>query len=235
MKGIRCVPCTGVRVLIAEDDQRLGAFLEEALAEAGWETDLCDTGPTALATALAGGYDVALLDWGLPGMTGPQIVTALRAAGVEVPVLLLTARGEVGDRVQGLDAGADDYLSKPFDLDELLARLRALLRRRTGGGTTAITVGDLRVDPAARRATRDGLDVRLSPREFDILVLLARSAGRVVDRYTILDEVWDDQTDLRSNSIDVHVASLRAKLDRPFDHPMITTVRAAGYRLDPTS
>jgi len=222
---------TAVRVLIAEDDPRLGAFLEEALGEAGCSTDLCDTGPGALAAALAGGHDVFLLDWMLPGLTGPEIIVALRAASCDVPVLLLTARGDVADRVVGLDAGADDYLPKPFDLVELLARLRAL-HRRGAGGTAVLRIGDLEIDPAGRNVAREGVPIRLSAREFDILLLLARRAGRVVDRYTILDDVWGGDTDLRSNAIDVHVASLRAKIDRPFAQPMIATSRGAGYRLD---
>jgi two-component system OmpR family response regulator len=224
-----------VRVLVAEDDVRLAALLEQALLEAGWEVDVVHDGRAACASALPGGVplDVLLLDWGLPGLDGVAVCRRLRALGVTTPVLLLTARGDVHDRVAGLDAGADDYLPKPFDLDELLARLRALHRRSTYDEAAVVTVGDLVVDGGARRVRRGEAEIELSTRELDILLLLARHAGRVVSRQTILDEVWDGETDLRSNVIDVHVAAIRAKIDRPFGTSSITTVRGAGYRLDP--
>jgi len=176
-----------------------------------------------------------LLDWMLPGMDGLSVCRRLRALGLTTPVLMLTARGDVRDRIDGLDAGADDYLPKPFDLDELLARLRALVRRSTYGEEAVVEVDDLVVDPAARTVTRAGTPIELSAREFDILHLLVARSGRVVSRYTILDEVWDGETDLNSNVIDVHLASIRAKIDRPFGTSTITTVRGAGYRVDPRS
>jgi len=179
------------------------------------------------------GYDVALLDWMLPGTDGLSVARRLRSLGVGTPILMLTARGDVRDRIEGLDAGADDYLPKPFDLDELLARLRALHRRGGTVGEAAVQVGDLVVDPAARRVSRGGVEIDLSAREFDILHLLASHAGRVVTRLAILDEVWDGETDLRSNVIDVHLASIRAKIDRAFGTDTITTVRGVGYRVDP--
>jgi DNA-binding response OmpR family regulator len=182
---------------------------------------------------------VLLLDWMLPGQDGVTVARRLRDAGVRTPILMLTARGQVTDRITGLDAGADDYLAKPFDLDELLARLRAL-RRRTAydsGEDDVVTVpdpaGDLVVDPVARRVRRGDVEIELSAREFDILHLLVSRAGRVVSRFTILDEVWDGETDLRSNVIDVHLAAIRAKIDRPFGTSTITTLRGAGYRVDP--
>ena len=159
----------------------------------------------------------------------------LRDVGVTTPVLLLTARGEVRDRIHGLDAGADDYLAKPFDLDELLARLRALVRRSSYDEQQAVAVGDLVVDAGGARVSRGGVAIELSAREFDILWLLASRAGRVVSRFTILDEVWDGETDLRSNVIDVHLGAIRAKVDRPFGTASITTVRGAGYRLEPSA
>jgi two-component system OmpR family response regulator len=224
----------GVRILVAEDDHRLAALLEESLSEAGWEVEVVTDGLSALGRALPGGvpYDVLLLDWMLPGQDGLTVCRRLRDAGVVTPVLVLTARGAVRDRVTGLDAGADDYLSKPFDLDELLARLRALRRRATIEDDVVLTVGGLVVDPGARRTSRDGVPIELSAREFDILHLLAARAGRVVSRFTILDEVWDGETDLRSNVIDVHLATIRAKIDRPFGTDTITTVRGVGYRLE---
>jgi len=176
---------------------------------------------------------VLMLDWMLPGMEGVTVCRKLRELGVRTPVLMLTARTTVPDRVTGLEAGADDYLVKPFDLDELIARLRAL--RRRGGADEderPLRVDDLTLDPAARRVQRGGTEIELSAREFDILRLLMDRTGRLVTRFTILDEVWDGETDLRSNVIDVHVAALRAKIDRPFGTRTITTLRGAGYRID---
>jgi two-component system, OmpR family, response regulator len=230
-----------VRVLVAEDDVRLAALLEQSLDEAGWHVETVHDGTSAYGRALPGGlpYDVLLLDWMLPGQDGVTVARRLRDAGVRTPILMLTARGQVTDRITGLDAGADDYLAKPFDLDELLARLRAL-RRRTAydsGEDDVVTVpdpaGDLVVDPVARRVRRGDVEIELSAREFDILYLLVSRAGRVVSRFTILDEVWDGETDLRSNVIDVHLAAIRAKIDRPFGTSTITTLRGAGYRVDP--
>lgn len=223
-----------MRVLVAEDDQRLARLLEQSLAEAGWEVETVHDGLSAYGRALPGGmpYDVLLLDWMLPGLDGVTVCRRLRDAGVTTPVLMLTARGEVRDRVAGLDAGADDYLPKPFDLDELLARLRALRRRGMVEEAGTVRVDGLVVDPRSRRVTRDGVEIELSAREFDILYLLVSRAGQVVSRFHILDEVWDGETDLRSNVIDVHLAAIRAKIDRPFDTQTIKTLRGAGYRVD---
>jgi two-component system, OmpR family, response regulator len=223
-----------VRILVAEDEPRLARLLEQSLAEAGWDVDVHTDGRSAYTAALAGGggYDVLLLDWMLPAMDGVTVCRRLRAAGVRTPVLVLTARSTVPDRITGLDAGADDYLVKPFDLDELFARLRALHRRATDHEEGAVQVGGLVLDPLARRVSRDGTEIELSAREFDILELLMRRAGRVVTRFTILDEVWDGETDLRSNVIDVHLGAIRAKVDKPFGTSSITTVRGAGYRLE---
>ncbi|MCL1871966.1 MAG: response regulator transcription factor [Promicromonosporaceae bacterium] len=224
-----------MRILVAEDDVRLAAVLEQTLAEAGWSVDVVHDGRSAYDRLLRGtSYDVALLDWMLPGLDGVSVARRLRELGVGgIPIMMLTARGDVRSRVEGLDAGADDYLSKPFDVDELLARLRALYRRGTAAGQAPVTVGDLVVDPAARRVTRAGTEITLSAREFDILHLLVSRAGQVVTRQHILDEVWDGETDLRSNVIDVHLAAIRAKVDRPFGTETITTLRGAGYRVDP--
>src|SRR6478609_9567200 len=224
-----------VRILVAEDDRRLADLLDQSLTEAGWDVEVAHDGRSAYGRALPDGvpYDALLLDWMLPGMDGITVCRRLRALGLTTPVLMLTARGDVRDRIDGLDAGADDYLTKPFDLDELLARLRALVRRATYAEQTVAEVGDLVVDPSARTVSRAGAPVELSAREFDVLHLLVSRAGQVVSRYTILDEVWDGETDLRSNVIDVHLASIRAKIDRPFGTSTITTVRGAGYRVDP--
>ena len=225
-----------MRILVAEDDVRLAALLEESLAEAGWQADVVHDGRSAYDRLLTDtGYDVALLDWMLPSMDGVSVARRLRGLGLATPILMLTARGDVRDRVDGLDAGADDYLPKPFDLDELLARLRALYRRGSFVGEAPVQVGDLVVDPVARRVTRRGIEIALSAREFDILYLLVSHAGQVVTRLTILDEVWDGETDLRSNVIDVHLAAIRAKIDKPFGTETITTLRGVGYRADPRS
>jgi two-component system OmpR family response regulator len=223
-----------MRVLVAEDDVRLAALLEQSLSEAGWEVEVVHDGRSAYGRALPDGvgYDVLLLDWMLPQLDGVSVCRKLRDLGVTTPVLMLTARGDVRDRVLGLDAGADDYLPKPFDLDELLARLRALHRRTTYDEAEVVEVGDLVIDVGSRTVQRAGTPVQLSTREFDILHLLAANAGKVVSRFTILDEVWDGETDLRSNVIDVYLASIRGKIDRPFGTATITTVRGAGYRLE---
>jgi two-component system OmpR family response regulator len=224
-----------VRVLVAEDDVRLADLLAQSLTEAGWRADVVHDGRSAYDLLLGdAGYDVALLDWMLPGMDGVSVARRLRGFGVTTPILMLTARGDVRDRIDGLDAGADDYLPKPFDLDELLARLRALYRRSSQAGEGPVQVGDLVVDPVSRRVFRRGVEITLSAREFDILHLLAAHAGGVVTRLAILDEVWDGETDIRSNVIDVHLAAIRAKIDKPYGTETITTLRGVGYRLETT-
>jgi two-component system, OmpR family, response regulator len=221
-----------VRVLVVEDEQRLAALIGQALQEAGHDAELVHTGPAGVHAATTERFDVVVLDLMLPGLDGLSVCAALRDRGVGVPVLMLTARGEVRDRVAGLDAGADDYLVKPFSLDELLARLRAL-HRRDGGAMDVLRAGDLALDRQRREVTRAGVRVELSAREFDVLSLLLSRAGRCVTRFDILQEVWDGETDLRSNVIDVHVANLRNKIDRPFGRAAIETLRGAGYRLAP--
>jgi DNA-binding response OmpR family regulator len=218
-----------VRVLVIEDDGGLADVLERGLVDAGHDVCVRRTGPEGLTAAMAGHYDALVLDWMLPGQDGPSVCRELRARGNHTPVLMLTARHAVADRIGGLDAGADDYLTKPFSFDELLARLRVFARRGRGQGL--LVVGDLTVDRERRSVTRGGVDVDVTAREFDLLALLAERAGRVVTRVQILDEVWDGETDLRSNAIDVHVAKLRAKVDRPFDRDSIQTVRGIGFRL----
>jgi two-component system, OmpR family, response regulator len=224
-----------VRVLVAEDDPRLADLLAQSLVEVGWEVNTVANGRDAHAAALdETHYDVLLLDWMLPGLDGITVCRRLREAGVRTPILMLTARTTVPDRVAGLEAGADDYLLKPFDLDELVARLRALHRRATEEDDAPLRVGDLVLDPASRRVRRGNVEIDLSAREFEILRVLMSRAGRVVSRFTILDEVWDGDTDVRSNVIDVHVAGVRTKIDRPFGTRTITTLRGAGYRIDAT-
>ncbi|GAA2381454.1 response regulator transcription factor [Dactylosporangium salmoneum] len=222
-----------MKVLVVEDERRLAGLLARGLTEAGHDTDVQHTGPDGLLAAATGRYDAVVLDVMLPGLDGLTVCQRLRTAGHRVPVLMLTARGEVPDRVTGLDAGADDYLTKPFSFDELLARLRALHRRTTDTPTAVLRAGDLTLDPATRRVARGEAEVEVSAREFDILALLMARAGQCVTRYQILDEVWDGETDLRSNVIDVYIASLRGKVDKPFGRHAIETLRGAGYRLRP--
>jgi two-component system OmpR family response regulator len=221
-----------VRVLVVEDERRLADLLARGLREAGHTVDVRHTGSDGLLAATTSEYDSVVLDLMLPRLDGIAVCRALRQRRLTVPVLMLTARGAVPDRVAGLDAGADDYLAKPFAFDELLARLRALHRRTADAAATVLQAGDLRLDPAARRVFRGRTEIELSARELDILALLMSRAGQCVTRYQILDEVWDGETDLRSNVIDVYIASLRAKADKPFGRHAITTLRGAGYRLE---
>ena len=218
-----------MRVLVIEDDEGLADVLARGLADGGHDVDVRRTGPDGLDAALAGGYDALVLDWMLPGRDGPSVCRELRVRGDRTPVLMLTARQAVADRVGGLDAGADDYLTKPFSLDELLARLRVFARRVEH--RERVMVGDIVIDHERRTVARADTPVDLTAREFDLIALLAERAGRVVTRVQILDGVWDGETDLRSNAIDVHVAKLRAKLDRPFGRSSIETVRGIGFRL----
>jgi DNA-binding response OmpR family regulator len=222
-----------VRVLVVEDERRLADLLAQGLREAGHDVQIRHTGSEGLIEATTAPYDCIVLDLMLPGLDGLQVCRAVRERGIGVPVLMLTARGEVPDRIAGLDAGADDYLPKPFSFDELLARLRALHRRTADVTAADLHAGDLRLDPAGRRVHRGSTPVELSAREFDILALLMSRAGQCVTRFQILDEVWDGETDLRSNVIDVYIASLRAKVDKPFGRAAIETLRGAGYRLEP--
>jgi two-component system, OmpR family, response regulator len=221
-----------MRLLIIEDEERLADLLVDVFHDAEWETVVCRTGRSGLERVRMGDIDVVVLDWMLPGMDGPSVLRSLRADGHRVPVLLLTARAEICDRVRALDLGADDYLTKPFHVDELLARIRALHRRVHPGQAIAHRVGDLFMDPVERRVERKGVVIDLPGREFDILFLLVSRAGQVVDRYAILDTVWDGETDLRSNVIDVYIASIRAKIDRPFGKATVQTVRGRGYRVE---
>jgi len=218
-----------VRVLVVEDDERLADVLVRGLSDAGHEVSLRRTGPDGLSAVLTEATDVVVLDWMLPGKDGPTVCRELRARGNHTPVLMLTARHALRDRVGGLDAGADDYLTKPFEFDELLARLRVIARRH--GHQELLRVNDLTIDRDRRSVARGEVVIELTAREFDLLTVLAERHGRVVTRLQILDEVWDGETDLRSNAIDVHVAKLRAKVDRPFGRETIHTIRGVGFEL----
>ncbi len=220
-----------MRTLVVEDDPKLGPLLRRALSERGGAADLTVSGDEALWMARAQPYDAIVLDVMLRGLDGFDTCARLRADGVWTPVLLLTARDAVADRVHGLDVGADDYLTKPFSLAELRARLRALVRRGAPERPAVLAVGDLRLDPATQRVWRGKTEVALSAKELALLELLMRRPGEVVSRYELLCHGWDMNYDNRSNVVTVHVRHLREKVDRPFGRSSIETVRGGGYRL----
>jgi two-component system OmpR family response regulator len=216
-----------MRVLVVEDEAKLAALLARGLREEGHAADVAGRGEDAVWMAEAASYDVIVLDVMLPGMDGFAVCRRLREREVWAPVLMLTARDAVEDRVAGLDAGADDYLAKPFSFDELLARLRALARRAPTERPTLLTVGELRLDPAARRVWRGEDELVLSAKEFALLELFMRNAGSVLSRDQLLDGAWDMSFERRSNVIDVYIGYLRGKIGRS----AIETVRGMGYRL----
>ena len=220
-----------MRVLIVEDEAKLAKLLERGLREEGYAADIAGRGEDALWMAAAASYDVLVLDVMLPGVDGFEVCRRLRNDGVWVPVLMLTARDDVDDRVTGLDAGADDYLAKPFAFDELLARLRALTRRSPVERPVVIEVGGLRLDPAAHRAWRGEVEIQLSAKEFALLERFMRRPGVVLTRAQLLDAAWDMAFESRSNIVDVYIRYLREKIDRPFGCDSIETVRGVGYRL----
>ena len=220
-----------VRVLVIEDEAKLANVIARGLREEGYAVDIAERGEDALWMAGAAAYDAILLDVMLPGTDGFEVCRRLRALGIWSPLLMLTARDAIEDRVKGLDAGADDYLVKPFSFEELLARLRALVRRVPGERPTVVEVGDLRLDPAARRAWRGERELDLSVKEFTLLELFMRRPGKVLSRSELLDGAWDLAFERRSNVVDVYMGYLRDKVDRPFALCSIETVRGAGYRL----
>jgi two-component system, OmpR family, response regulator len=220
-----------MRVLVVEDDVKMASLLRRGLSEEGLSADVARTGDDALWMAAATEYDAIVLDVMLPGADGFEVCRRLRKAGRWAPVLMLTARDAVEDRVTGLDAGADDYLTKPFSFTELLARLRALARRPPLERPSVIEVGDLRLDPATRQVWRDGTEIDLSAKEFALLETFMRRPGEVLSRYHLLEHCWDYGYENRSNVVDVYVRYLREKVDRPFGRSSLETVRGAGYRL----
>jgi two-component system OmpR family response regulator len=222
-----------VRVLVVEDEARMAGLLKRALQEEGHAVDIASDGPEGLWLATENAYEAIVLDVMLPGLDGIQLCRRLRESGSWVPVLLLTARDGVGDRVRGLDAGADDYLVKPFSLLELAARLRALARRDGRSRPAVLAEGDLRLDPAAKRAWRGETEVQLTPKEFALLEFFLRHPGRVLTRSQIIEALWDFAYDGGSNVVDQYVNYLRRKIDTPFGRHDIETVRGMGYRLRP--
>jgi DNA-binding response OmpR family regulator len=220
-----------MRLLVVEDDGALASLVEQGLREEGYAVDVAHDGQQGLDLAELEPYDVAILDVMLPGLDGLEVCRRLRAGGRALPILLLTARDAVGDRVLGLDSGADDYLVKPFSFVELLARIRALLRRRQGGsGAPILQVGDVTLNPADRQVTRAGKPVELTNKEYQLLEYLLRNPGRVLSRGDIAGHVWDYDFSASSNVVDVYIRSLRRKLDDQHEPRLIQTVRGAGYR-----
>ena len=220
-----------MRILVVEDEPKMAALIGRGLREDGVAVDICDRGEDALYRAGATEYDAIVLDVMLPGIDGFQTCKRLREDGVWSPVLMLTARDAVSDRVQGLDHGADDYLLKPFSFAELLARLRALSRRGPVERPVILEVGDLLLNPATRQVWRAGNEVSLSAKEFSLLEVFMRRPGQVLSRFQLLEHAWDYDYENRSNVVDVYVRYLREKIDRPFGVETIETVRGAGYRL----
>jgi two-component system OmpR family response regulator len=225
-----------MRVLVIEDDRNVAAYLVKGLRESGYAVDHAADGREGLFLATSERYDAIVVDRMLPSVDGLSIVRALRAANDHTPALILSALGEVDDRVLGLRAGGDDYLTKPFAFSELLARLEALLRRAQPAEqpVTALRVGDLEMDLLTRSVKRADRTIELQPREFRLLEYLMRHSGQVVTRTMLLESVWDYHFDPQTNVIDVHISRLRAKIDRGFDKPLLHTVRGAGYKLNET-
>jgi two-component system, OmpR family, response regulator len=222
-----------MRVLVIEDEPKMAALVARGLREEGHAADVASRGEDGLWMANSAPYDAIVLDVMLPGLDGFATCRRLREQGTWAPVLMLTARDAVTDRVAGLDAGADDYLVKPFSFSELLARLRALVRRAPGERPTQLEAGDLRLDPAARRVWRGETELELSAKEFALLELMLRRRGHALSRSQILEGAWDLGFESRSNLVDVYVRYLRDKIDRPFGRESIETVRGVGYRLRP--
>lgn len=220
-----------MRVLVVEDEPRMASVVSRSLAREGLAADVAGEGPTAVDMATAVEYDAIVLDVMLPGLSGFQTCRMMRERGVWAPVLMLTARDAVADRVEGLDSGADDYLVKPFALAELHARLRSLTRRDRRERPVVLQVGDLSLDPARREVRRGDRAIELSAKEFAVLETLMRRPGEVLDRLDLIEHAWDHAYEARSNVVDVYVRRLREKVDRLFGRASLETVRGAGYRL----
>ena len=222
-----------MRVLLIEDDRKAARLLSKGLQEEGFVVDVAPTGEGGEEQAALNEYDLVILDWLLPGRDGLAVCRALRASGNSTPILMLTARDSVADRVSGLGTGADDYLTKPFAFDELLARIRALLRRTRTAQPVVLKVADLTLDPITRRVARGSLAITLTPKEYAILEVLMRNLGQVVSRTRLAERVWDEASEVLDNLVDAHVSHLRKKIDREAGVPLIQTIRGVGYRLGP--
>jgi DNA-binding response OmpR family regulator len=221
-----------MRVLVVEDEKQIARYLKEGLEQEGHVVHTASDGATALARARSGSYDLLILDWLLPDVDGLSVCQTLRAEGNRTPIIMLTAKDAVSDRVRGLDSGADDYLTKPFEFDELFARMRAVLRRAEVGAPPQLVVADLSLDPAAHTVTRAGKAIPLTPKEFALLEYLMRHAGQVCTREEILQHVWGYEHDPLTNIVDVYIGYVRRKIDRGFDPPLLRTVVGVGYKLE---
>jgi two-component system, OmpR family, copper resistance phosphate regulon response regulator CusR len=218
-------------VLVIEDERRVRSFIERGLSEEGFTVRGCPDGTCADAAIEAGGIELVLLDWMLPGEAGLEVLRRWRRNGDVTPVIMLTARDALEDRVAALDAGADDYVVKPFSFEELLARVRAVMRRAVGKANPVLTVGDLVLDPSRHRVTRAGVNIRLTQREFALLCFLMQHAGETVSRTRIVAAVWEHDFETFSNVLEVYIRYLRSKIDEPFARPIIHTERGIGYRI----
>ncbi len=223
-----------MRVLLVEDDLETARFIVKGLKQEGFAVDHAGDGDEGLHLALTGSYDAAVIDIMLPGLDGLTLIDRLRAHGVRTPVIILSAKGSVDDRVRGLQAGGDDYLVKPFAFSELVARIHALIRRSTqqASETTTLTVGDLEMDLVKRKVFRSGKEIPLQPKEFALLEYLMRNAGRVVSKTMIMEHVWDYNFDPQTNVVEARICRLRDKIDRPFKRQLIHTIRGVGYVLE---
>jgi two-component system, OmpR family, response regulator len=222
-----------MKILLAEDDLRLARAIRRVFEEEAHSVEIAGDGPKALELAQLGNHDVMILDVMLPGIDGFEVCTRMRVGGTQTPVLMLTARTEVPDRVKGLDAGADDYMVKPFAVAELLARVRALGRRgsRSSNGRDELRAGDLKLDVSRHCAVRGASEIELTVKEFQLLELLLRHQGQVLTRMQILDHVWQYDRDFASNVVDIYIHYLRNKIDKGFEQPLIQTIRGVGYML----
>lgn len=220
-----------MRILVVEDEAKVASFIRRALEEESYAVDLCADGAQGLAMGEGGGYDLIILDVMLPTMSGVEVLMALRKKQIGTPVLILTARSQTEHKVMGLDAGADDYLTKPFAIEELLARVRVLLRRGSGAAAGTLHIDDLTLNPATREVTRGGQKIDLTAKEYALLEYLMRNAGRVLTRPMIAEHVWNQDFDTYTNVIDVYVNYLRAKIDKGHARKLIHTVRGSGYVL----
>ena len=222
-----------MRILLIEDDRKAAKLLAKGLREEGFVVDVAPTGEEGEEQAVVNEYDVIVLDWLLPGKDGIAVCRSLRGRDASTPILMLTARDSLADRVSGLSTGADDYLTKPFAFAELLARIRALLRRSRNARPAVLRVSDLTLDPASRRVTRGGVPVTLTSKEYAILEVLMRSAEEIVSRTHLVERVWHEASEVLDNLVDVHVSHLRKKIDHGESPALIHTVRGFGYRLGP--
>ena len=220
-----------MKILIIEDEKRLAAVLKKGLEENAFTVDMSHDGEEGLYMAETFPYDAILLDIMLPVMDGFAVLSKLREKGIGVPVLMLTARGEIEDRIKGLNTGADDYIAKPFDFSELLARLKSVIRRSKGKPQPLLVIGDLSIDTNSRSVRRGGREIKLSATEYNLLEYLALNSNRVISRSEIIEHIYDTEHDYNSNLIDVNISNLRNKLDRGFDRQLISTIRGAGYML----